>query len=165
VKIPVCLWHERRKWLKMGTHLPITYFWWLRMLSRNLVSLWQLDPLDWLITCLFNHLEHVLSLAELYQTTPGSLDALMNLEITTLIVVITRLLLYLIIEMKPSEAHFKDKGGSTMCQSKPARYIVMCCRPSQSLVDNLVMHKFWLCYQGMVDSIFIPLLLYYVSAL
>jgi len=105
-------------------------------------SLWQLDPLHWLITCLFNHHEHVLSLVELYQTTPGSLDPLMDLEITTLIIVITRLLLYVIIEIKPLEAHFKDKGGSTMCQSKPARYIVMCCRPSQSLVNNLVMHKF-----------------------
>jgi len=71
-------------------------------------SLWQLDPLDWLITSLFNYLEHVLSLAELYQTTPGSSDSLMDLEITTLIKVITRLLLYVIIEIKPLEAHFKD---------------------------------------------------------
>jgi len=43
-------------------------------------SLCQLDLLDWLITCLFNYLEHVLSLAELYQTTPESLDSLMDLE-------------------------------------------------------------------------------------
>jgi len=71
-------------------------------------SPWQLDPLDWLITSLFNYLEHVLSLAELYQTTPGSLDSLMDLEITTLIIVITRLLLYVIIEIKPLEARFKD---------------------------------------------------------
>jgi len=83
-------------------------------------SLWQLDPLDLLITSLFNYLEHVLSLAELHQTIPGSLDSLVDLEITTLIIVITRLLLYVIIEIKPLEAHFKDKAGSTM--SKPAGY-------------------------------------------
>ena len=83
-------------------------------------SLWQLDSLNSLITSLFNYLEHVLSLVELYQTTRGSLDPLMDLEITTLITVITRLLLYVIIEIKPSEAHFKDKAGSTM--SKPAGY-------------------------------------------
>jgi len=43
-------------------------------------SLWQLDSLNSLITSLFNYLEHVLSLVEPYQTTPGSLDSLMDLD-------------------------------------------------------------------------------------
>jgi len=37
-----------------------------------------------------------------------------------------------------------------MYQSKPTGYIVMCCRPSQSLVDNLVAHELWL-----IDMIFL----------
>jgi len=57
-----------------------------------------------------------------------------------MIIVITRLLPYVSIEIKSLEAHFKDKGGSTMYWSKPAGYVVMCCRPSQSLVDTT--HKF-----------------------
>jgi len=99
---------------------------------------------------LFNYLEHVLSLVELYQSIPGShfLIRWICLEITTLTIVITRLLLFVNIEIlwnKAIGSPFQRLRVAQQCTSRSLLVTSWCA------AGHLVTHKFWL-----IDMIFLP---------
>ena len=100
-------WEKRVAQNRSLTNLPITYFWWLRMLSRNLISLlvFRGNLTHWtgwspLYLIILNTFSHWLSSIKVHQDHTFIIKLSRTcLEITTLTIVITRLLLYVSIEI------------------------------------------------------------------